>query len=130
MIAEVVWRSTISVNTIGEIDDVLDAITKEVSLELPQAIPIIRTNGDCLTLVLGSKLESVLNFIAKSGDPPYFSSLGNPNAEGIFTFFMNYDHHTETLAQHIVSESAARQAVREFVSQSTSLPKNITWTEV
>lgn len=130
MIAEVVWRSSINVNSIGKLDDVLDAITKDVSPEHPQAVQITRTNGDCLTIVIGSKAGSVLSFIAKSGDPPYFASLGDPMAEGIITYNVNIDHHTEALAQHIVSEAAARQAVRDFVLESPSLPKSVTWVEV
>ena len=98
--------------------------------ERPQAVSITRANGDCLTIVLGAKTGSILGFVAKSGDPPYFASLGDPTANGIFTYFVDLDHHSEALARNVISEFEARQAAREFVVQSPSLPKNVTWTEV
>ena len=130
MIAEIAWRSPIKVSSVGELDAALDAIAAEVLPELPQAVPITRANGDCLTVVLGAKAGSVLSFISKSGDPPYFVSLGDPIAKGTFTYFVVFDHHSESLACNVVSQAEARQAAREFVSQPPSLPKNVTWTEV
>jgi hypothetical protein len=130
MIAEVEWRNASKAGSIRELDDILNAIAKEVSSELPQAVHVTRTNGDCLSIVLGSKEGSILNFIAKSGDPPYFVSLGDPKAIGVFTFYIAPDHHSEALAANVVSEVEARQAIREFVSHSHGLPSNINWTEV
>jgi immunity protein Imm1 of predicted polymorphic toxin system len=130
MFAEVAWRSTVEVNSIAEVDQSLDAIYKEISSERPQAIHITRTNGDCLSVVLGAVDGSVLSFVGQTGDPPYFVSLGDPAAKGVLTYFLWPDHHTEALARNVVPEMEARQAVREFVSLSSGLPKNITWTEV
>ena len=130
IIAEVAWRSCVKVNSVRELDEVLDRIAREVSPELPQAVNITRRNGDCLTIVLGAKEGSILSFIAASNDPPYFVSLGDPTAKGVFTFFVELDHHSEALARNVVSENDAREAVREFILQSTGLPRNVTWTEV
>jgi|ERR1051325_5032606 hypothetical protein len=130
MIAEVSWRSSIKVNSVDELDDILNAIAKEVAPELPQAVNITRTNGDCLTIVLGARTGSILSFVARSQDPPYFVSLGDRGANGIFTYFVYLDHHSEALARHVISEVEARQAARDFVTQSRGLPKNVTWTEV
>ncbi len=58
MIAEIAWRSSVKVNSVDELDDFLDAIAKEVSPELPQAVNITRTNGDCLTIVRGARREA------------------------------------------------------------------------
>ena len=84
MFAEIQWRSIIKAESIGELDDSLDAIAREVSPEFPQAVEVTRANGDCLMIVLGAKGGSVLSFIAKSGDPPYFVSHGDPTAKGVF----------------------------------------------
>jgi hypothetical protein len=128
MLAEVTWRSSVKAATLSELDAILDSIAKEVSPDLPQAVHVTRENGDCLSIVLGAKTGSVLNFVAASGDPPYFSSLGNPSAKGIFTFYVAEDHHSEMPAWHVVSECETREAVREFVSRPTGLPRNIAWT--
>jgi hypothetical protein len=130
MIAEIAWRSSDKVTSVQELDDVLDRIAVEISPELPQAVNITRQNGDCLTIVLGAKEGSMLSFIAASADPPYFVSLGNPTAKGVFTYFVEMDHHSEALARNVVPESEAREAAREFVVQATGLPRKVTWTEV
>jgi len=130
MIAEVAWRSSDKVASVQELDHVLDRIAGEISPELPQAVNITRRNGDCLTIVLGSKQGSILSFVAESADPPYFVSLGNPSAKGVFTYFVETDHHSEALARNVVPENEAREAAREFVLQDQELPRNITWTEV
>lgn len=130
MIAEVVWQSSDKVTSLRELDDVLDRIAGEISPDLPQAVSIIRQNGDGLTIVLGAKEGSVLSFLLASGDPPYFVSLGDPSAKGVFTFFVNLDHHSETLARNVIPGNVAREAAREFMSQAMGLPRNVTWTEV
>jgi immunity protein Imm1 of predicted polymorphic toxin system len=130
MFVEIQWRSIIQAESIGELDDALDAIAREVSPEFPQAVNVTRANGDCLTIVLGAKEGSILSFISGSGDPPYFVSVGDQTANGIFTFFVEQDHHSEALTAHVIPEAQAREAVREFASQSAGLPRNVTWTEV
>ncbi len=130
MLADVRWRSTVKVHSVAELDVVLDTISKEVSPERPQAVNITRTNGDCLTIVLGAKCGSLLSFVAHSGDPPYYVSLGDATANGVFTYFVDLDHHSEALACHVISEADARQAVREFILHPFELPTNVTWSEV
>jgi len=129
MLAEVTWRSTVKVESIRELDSVLDAISTEVSPEQPQAVHIVRSNGDCLTVVLGARSGSILNFEATTGDPPYFSSVGDPGAKGVFTFFVAEDHHSEAPASHVVNHAEAREAVREFVRLVTGLPQVVAWCE-
>jgi hypothetical protein len=128
MVAEVTWRTTVKAKTLTELDTILDSIANEVSPELPQAVQVARTNGDCLTIVLGAKSGSILNFVSASGDPPYFSSLGEPSAKGIFTFYVAGDHHSEAPAWQVVSKEDAREAIREFVSLAIGLPRNVAWT--
>ena len=130
MMAEITWRSTDRVESVFELDCLLDRFASEVSPELPQAVFVTRPNGDCLTIVLGAREGSVLSYVAASCDPPYFISLGNPMAEGVFTYFVELDHHTEALASNVVPESDAREAVPEFVRLRVGLPGNVTWTEV
>jgi hypothetical protein len=130
MIAEITWRSSVKVDSIQHLDSVLDSISREVSPNQPQAIHIARRNGDCLTIVLGDARGCVLSFIGESRDPPYFVSLGDPTAEGIVTYFVAINHHSEALAQHVVSERDARKSVREFVTLASGLPSCVAWTEI
>jgi hypothetical protein len=115
---------------LAELDAILDHITSEVPPEMPQAVQIGRENGDCLTKVLGAKEGSILQIVGASGDPPYFGSLGDLSATGVFTFYVAEDHHSEAPALHVVTEAEARAAVREFASGKTGLPSNTAWVMV
>lgn len=130
MLAEVTWRSTVRVDSIQQLDEVLDSIARQVDPRRPQAVNVIRANGDCLSIVLGAMGGSILSFNDHSGNPPYYISVGNLSAQGVFTFFVEENHHTEALAMNVISEAQARQALREFVARSSGLPESITWTEV
>jgi hypothetical protein len=116
--------------TIEELDALLDSITQQVSSERPQAVDVVRTNGDCLTIVLGALVGSCLSFVGNTGNPPYFVSLGDPNAKGIFTFYVALDHHSETHLRNVIPHAEGRQAIREFVLHPARLPTCVTWTEV
>jgi hypothetical protein len=130
MIAEIVWRFSQRVKSIEELDAGLDAIAKVVTPEMAQAVHITRTNGDCLTVVLGARAGSVLSFVAKSGEPPYFVSLGDPTANGAIPYCVESDHHSEALTRSVIPEEEARKALREFVCQSSGLPRDVVWAEV
>jgi hypothetical protein len=128
--AKVSWhRGTFNAETEDELDAILDRVTREIDPELPQDVVVERSNGDALTVLLGAP-QSFVNFIAASGNPPYFVSLGNPTAEGVITFYVNGDHHSEAHARHGIAVSQAREAARQFVKLRTGLPTNVTWTEV
>jgi hypothetical protein len=111
-------------------DAMLDSIAKQVSPERPQAIHVARSNGDCLSIVLGANEGSILSYVSADQDPPYFVSFGDPNAKGIFTSYVSMDHHSEALASNVIPEPKARQVLREFVTLSQGLPDTISWDEV
>jgi hypothetical protein len=128
--AKVSWhRGTFSAETAHDLEGLLDRITRETDPELPQGIVVERPNGDTLTVLLGAP-QSFVSFVAASGNPPYFVSLGDPTAEGVITFYVDGNHHSEALARHAIEISKARETVREFVELRTGLPRTVTWTEV
>jgi hypothetical protein len=128
--AKVIWhRGAFNAETGDALDSILDRVTREIDPELPQGIMVERSNGDNLTVLLGAP-QSFVSFVAASGDPPYFVSLGDPSAEGVITFYVDGDHHSEALARHGISVSEARETVREFVKMQWGLPGIVTWTEV
>ena len=129
MIAEVSWRTIDRATTVEELDALLDSITKQVSPETPQVVNVVRANGDCLTIVLGAASGSWLSFVCSSGDPPYFVSLGEPSAKGLFTFYVDLDHHSESQMRNVIPQAEARQAIREFVLHPAQLPRCVSWEE-
>jgi len=128
--ATVSWHGgTFSADDENALDSILDRVTHEINPDLPQGIVVERLNGDALTVLLGAP-QSFVSFVAASGNPPYFVSLGDPTAEGVITFYVDGNHHSETLARYAIEVSEAREAVREFVRMSVGLPRTVTWTEV
>jgi hypothetical protein len=127
MLADVTWRNTVQAESLSDLDAILDDITSQVSPDLPQAVHVGRANGDCMTIVLGAERGSILNFVAVSGDPPYFSSIGDPSAKGVFTFYVAENHHSEAPAWHVVRLAEAREAIRQFVQMPSGLPRNVAW---
>lgn len=127
MVAEVTWRESTSVQSVAELDAVLDDLARQFSPDRPQAVHVTRSNGDSLTIVLGSLEGTILNFISSSGDPPYYSSLGIRNVDALFTYYIAGDHHSEAPLSHVISFSAAREAIRRFVTLVRGLPDNVEW---
>jgi len=125
MIAEISWRNCERVSSIAELDKVLDRIAQEVPSEMPAAILVFRRNGDCLSIVLGSKEVSVVSFWRESKEPPYFESVGDLLAPGEFTFIVDETHRSEALGRAIITLEAARETVRQFVVLDEGLPNNI-----
>ena len=54
MLAIVVWRETTCVETIAELNAVLDAIAAKVANERPQDVEVTRANSDTLRRILGA----------------------------------------------------------------------------
>ena len=127
MFASIAWvGGTARADDIPSLDKALNTIEAEIDPRLPQGISVERSNGDTLTVVLGASI-SFATYVAKSGDPPYFNSLGDPDAKGVVTFYVDGDHNSEAEASCGISPLDARRTVREFVSMSSGLPKCITW---
>ena len=128
--AKICWHGGIyNASDSNEVDAILDRVTRETNPDLPQGIVVERANGDGLTVLLGAP-QSFVSFVAASGNPPYFVSLGDPTADGVITFYVDGNHHSETLSRYAIEVSEARDAVREFVKMRTGLPRCVTWTEV
>jgi hypothetical protein len=98
--------------TLSELDAVLDDLQDKhcgepvlVAIEGPE-------NRGSLTIGLGLD-RSVLNHVPASGDPPYLSSIGNADAEGIVVFYY-MGHWTEIRQLHLIPIDLAREAARYF----------------
>jgi hypothetical protein len=119
-------RPEVVFGTVEELDRLLDQLQQEnipspvlVTLELP-------SSGDSLSIGLG-RAESVLNFVSGSGNPPYWSSVGEHEEDEAVGFnFMG--ELSEIPLRHLIPLDLARQAVRDFV-RTGKLSQKVKWEE-
>ena len=119
-------KPEVAIGTVEELDRLLDQLQQEnipspvlVTVELP-------SSGDSLSIGLGRN-ESVLNFVSGSGNPPYWSSVGEHEEEEAVSFnFMG--ELSEIPLRHLIPLDLARQAVRDFVSTG-KLSQKVKWEE-
>jgi hypothetical protein len=132
------------VSTIVDLDALLDRLAAESPPPAPYLANVIRSNGDSLTIGLGAPLLvdeagellpgsfeeplTVLSFVGRGGDPPYYASRASAPASHNFIFFA-FGHWTEFQGLHAIPVAVARQGLRDFVS-STKLPASVQWEEV
>ena len=129
-VATVRWRDgTSTVTSRAELTTELERISGLVDPARPQAVDVQRENGDTLTVVVGGS-ESVASFVGVSGDPPYFASLGDAEATGLFTFYVGGDHHTEVPRRQAIEPGLALRAAQEFAELQDGLPDCLMWEEV
>jgi hypothetical protein len=96
---------------------------------LKKATPVLVTietprNKDSLAIGVGAK-ESILNYVPGSGEPPYFSSVGDPSAEGTIAFAFMGDW-TELPMKTAIPFDLALKGVTYFL-QTGRLAPCITW---
>jgi hypothetical protein len=114
------------VTTIEELDRLLDALVLQAA-DRPFVVELISPKGDTLSVGLGLK-ESVLSWVPAGGDPPYFTSEGNLQADGTVVFFYRGDW-SEFPRWSAIPVEAAREAVSEFW-HTGQRPTSVKWEEV
>ena len=114
------------IDSVRALDTLLDHLQGEAAVE-PFMAEVTASSGDSLALGLGTA-ATVLSWVAASGEPPYFSSLGDETADGVLVF-RYAGSWSEYPASSAISYEEGRQAVREFLLTGTR-PANRAWTEV
>ena len=83
-------------------------------------------NGDRLSVVVGGA-ETVLGFTYGHGDPPYYASTGDTEADQpVLTAFVGLAHHTEFPRRYVVPMENGRQAAAQFL-QTGDRPAAVQW---
>lgn len=112
----------------------LDATLDEASAEARAAgklniVLLTAPNRDWLTIVVGGE-ETVVGYNYGHGDPPYYVSAGQAQADDpVLTAYLGLEHHTEFPRRWVIPIAAGRQAAREFLTTGKR-PESIEWTEV
>jgi immunity protein Imm1 of predicted polymorphic toxin system len=114
------------VSSVAELDALLDKLAREAAAK-PFMVDLVSPSGDSLSIGLGSK-KSVLSWIPSGGNPPYYASKGNPEADGAVVFFYRGSW-SEFPGWSAISIAAARAAMRTFF-QTGARPTTVEWEEV
>jgi hypothetical protein len=119
-----------TVSSIAELDQALqDAALQAKSVALLNIIFLYAPNEDHLSLVVGSD-ETVVGFNYGHGDPPYYASEGEINAdEPVLTAYVSLEHHTEFPRRWVVPMELGRRAAVEFLATGER-PRAVKWAEL
>ncbi len=121
-------NSEMHVGTIDEMDALLDTLHDDAVRTEPMLVSVeLMPSGDSLSIGLGRDV-SVLNYVAGTGDPPYFTSSGGPRGDATVHFFYMGEW-SEYLLENAVPVGVARQAIRHFWATG-KLDPNVAWEEV
>ncbi len=115
------------VKSLEELDALLDQLARDYSGDDAILVDVENSAGDGLAIGLG-KDYSVLGFTSASGDPPYLVSKGSEASDEPLVFYFQ-GHWTEFSMRNAIPVSAARDAVREFLTTG-KLTCAVDWEEV
>jgi hypothetical protein len=107
--------------SINDVDRVLDGLHAEFAGRDPHLVTVeLNETGDSLAIGLGRD-RSVLNYVAGSKDPPYFTSVGALQADEPIAFLFGGEW-SEFPLRSSVPISVARQAMRHFCATGKLMP--------
>lgn len=112
------------VESLAELDEVLDVLSTQFRDERAVLAVIEAPSGASLAIGLG-RASSYLNFIMASKDPPYYSSVGDADADGAEVFLFA-DEWSEYPKRNLVPIDVAREAARHFFEYGERTPR-IAW---
>lgn len=112
-----------------QLDDLLDRVDAVARRKCrPQDVQVTVEGAGTLGIVVGCEW-SMLNHVPADRKPPYMVSIGRDPSDDPLTFYVEGDHHTETLRRNTISRDEARTAIRHFVATG-QLSSDVNWEEV
>ena len=114
--------------SLEELDTVLDRLHHEAKMSPEPFIATVSPpSGVSLGVGMGRE-ETALGYVAANQQPPYFSSLGDPEAQGVLVFFLG-SHYTEFPRRSAIPMEVARRTIRAF-ARTGQLPQTVQWVHV
>jgi hypothetical protein len=113
------------ITTISELEAALDQM-HERARQRHSLATIVSPDGARLLIGLGAA-QSVLQF-NRNDDPPYLTTIGTPDLEGVETFFFA-GQETEIERRHLIPAEGARHAAAIFFETGLK-PASVRWEEV
>ncbi len=101
-----------------------------VALGRPNIVFVTVSNGNTMSLVVGARNETVLDFVYYHKNPPYFASRGDvDDVQPCFVAFVGLVHHTEFPRRNVVPMDLGMRALNDFIKDG-ELPLAVDWIEV
>lgn len=118
--------SSVTAECVEDVDAVLDRLSAEyVGKPILVVVESLEGHG-VFTIAVGGNL-SLSAYQGASGDPPYYSSVGQPDASGIVQFGCMGES-TEIPSRKLIPCRVAREAVRVFL-QTGAMDSAVQWEE-
>ncbi len=123
------WRAqSHRIESVDELDSILDRIAQASDGMLPVLIELVRPpGGESLKIGLGGP-RSVLEYMSGSQEPPYFVSIGQREESGCEIYLFDGEQ-TEIPRKHLIAVEDARRAARVFFTTG-ELPKDVQWESI
>jgi hypothetical protein len=105
-----------------QLDEQLDKLAAQCNADFPHVVRVT-VHGYEVEIGLGLA-ESFVRIEHESGMPPYFTTIGNAQAEGEVAFYLFGDHPSGILRRNLIPMAQARQIIKEFFetgSRSTAV---------
>ncbi len=124
---KITWEEgkTKEVDSIDDLGILLVQIARD-NTELPPIVEVEHPNGNSLSIGVGRD-ETVLSFVNKSKNPPYYASKGKER-EGTIIFYY-YGEWSEFPLSSTIPYSLGEEVIKEFF-ETGELSKKIEWQEV
>ena len=122
---EVTWiDQEREVSSLTQLDELLDSLHAEFSRSEPVLVTVELDSGDSLSIGLGQE-RSVLSFVGKSLEPPYYISVGEQDIDEPIAFRYG-NQWSEFALRHSIPVAVARDVLRQFC-RTSNLSTSIDW---
>ena len=113
------------IRTGEQLDQLLDLLTATTRAEFPISVRL--KAHDCVVDILLGLPESFV-YLNEVGPMRYYITVGDSYVEGIVSFHLLGQHHTEFESRHLIATTTARQVLREFFDTGRR-PTRVEWEE-
>ena len=114
----------IEIPTAKALDEWFDQLASACAQDAPIVVRL-SVHGYDIEIGLGLA-ESFVHIEHESGMPPYFTTMGDPQAEGTVSFYLFGNAQTGILRRNLVPAALAREVVREFF-ETGSRSSRVEW---
>lgn len=122
------WSATeppAEIRTGEQLDQLLDRLTATTESEFPISVRL-RAHDCEVDILLG--LSKSFVYLNEVDQMRYYITIGDSYFEGIVSFHLLGQHHTEFESRHLIDTATARRVLREFFHTGRR-PSSVKWEE-
>lgn len=122
------WSTTeppVEIRTGEQLDQLLDRLTATTRSEFPISVRL--QAHDCEADILLGLPESFV-YLNEVGLMRHYITVGDSYVDGVVSFHLLGQHHTEYESRHLIPTATARRVLREFFDTGRR-PSSVEWEE-